>query len=56
MEDDDYILFMQKVHEEFGSGRGSIRKFLEWVSRNKFAVLDPNLKSILQCLTIDGKD
>ncbi len=53
--DSDYKLFMQKVHEQVGEGRGDVRKFIEWISRNNFAVLDSNLKSMLKCLPLNSE-
>lgn len=51
LEDEDYKKFMSKVNEQF-IGRGAIRKFLEWISRNQFAILDNNLKTMLQHLPL----
>lgn len=52
LDDETYKLFIRKVEEQTGGGRGSIRKFLEWISRNQFAVLDSNLKEMLKCLPL----
>ncbi len=52
LSDEDHRAFMLKVKEQFGGGRGSVRKFLEWIANNKFAVLDPNLRTMLKALPL----
>ncbi len=52
LSDEDFKIFMQKVREQFGNERGSVRRFIEWISHNSFAVLDPNLKLLLKSLTL----